>query len=50
MYIGDNLYTDVLFAKNAGIKACLVLSGMTKPTDPIPDELNPDIMMIGLHD
>ena len=37
VYIGDNMFTDVMFAKNAGIKACLVLSGMTKSTDPIPD-------------
>lgn len=29
MFIGDNLYTDIKFANEAGVKSVLVLTGVT---------------------
>lgn len=45
VYVGDNMETDIGFAKSAGIHSCLVMTGMTKLTDEIPDDLWPDVFM-----
>ena len=37
--------TDLMFAKNAGIGSCLVLSGMTKSFAVVPKENLPDLML-----
>jgi ribonucleotide monophosphatase NagD (HAD superfamily) len=37
--------TDLIFAKNAGIGSCLLLSGMTKSIDIIPKENLPDFLL-----
>ena len=42
LMVGDNLETDILFGKSAGIKTCFVYSGITKypPSDLISERLN----------
>ena len=41
---GDRLETDILFAKNTGIKSCLVLTGVTN-REMLTGEINPDYIM-----
>lgn len=43
--MGDNVNTDMVFAKNAGIGAVLVYSGMTKEGDPKIAGVAPDFTM-----
>lgn len=33
LFIGDNLYTDILFANRAGVDSLLVLTGVTAPEE-----------------
>ncbi len=49
---GDRLETDILGAKLAGIKTCLVLSGVTSMKDlsKLTDENSPDMIMNSLQD
>ncbi len=49
---GDRLETDILGAKLAGIKTCLVLSGVTSMKDlgGLKDENSPDLIMNNLQD
>ena len=49
---GDRLETDILGAKLAGIKTCLVLSGVTSMKDlvELTDENSPDLIMNNLQD
>ena len=49
---GDRLETDILGAKLAGIKTCLVLSGVTSMKDlaELTDESSPDLIMNNLQD
>lgn len=49
---GDRLETDILGAKLAGIKTCLVLSGVTSMKDlaDLTDENSPDLIMNNLQD
>jgi len=47
--IGDRLETDILFAKNAGIKSCLVLTGVTNENADFR-EIKPDYMMSQIGD
>eukprot|EP00835_Amoeboradix_gromovi_P006481 NODE_769_length_4386_cov_0.176155.p4 type:complete len:142 gc:universal NODE_769_length_4386_cov_0.176155:1922-1497(-) len=43
--MGDRINTDILFAKNAGIDSCLVLSGVSKIEDIDDNETKPTYYM-----
>ena len=43
--MGDRINTDILFAKNAGIDSCLVLSGVSKLEDIDQHEIKPTYFM-----
>ena len=47
--VGDRLDTDILFAKNCGIKSCWVYGEGPKPQD-IPQELIPDVIASNLSE
>jgi len=48
--VGDRLETDILASKRAGVMCVLVLSGITKPGDEIPVEMNPDFILNSIDD
>jgi phosphoglycolate/pyridoxal phosphate phosphatase family enzyme len=43
--VGDRLETDILASKRAGVTCVLVLSGITKAGDQIPEEMAPDFIL-----
>ncbi|KTW31064.1 4-nitrophenylphosphatase [Pneumocystis jirovecii RU7] len=51
-FIGDRIDTDILFAKNSGIKSCLVLTGISKEDDILKNTLDiiPDYYIKTLGD
>jgi len=46
--VGDRLETDILAAKKAGVTSVLVLTGITRPGDEIPDEMVPDVILTSI--
>ncbi|MCB9437695.1 MAG: HAD-IIA family hydrolase [Anaerolineales bacterium] len=50
LMIGDNLETDILGAKRAGITAALVLTGVTKRADLVTSPVQPDLVLENLLD
>jgi ribonucleotide monophosphatase NagD (HAD superfamily) len=50
--VGDNIESDIAGAKNVGMKAVLVLTGVSGPEDAdrLPPELRPDWVVAGLAD
>jgi len=47
---GDRLDTDIAFAKQGGIASVLVLTGVTRGVEEIPNEIVPDFVAGGLAD
>ncbi len=50
MMVGDRLNTDILFAKNAGIKSTLVLSGSTNKEHLKNSQIKPDYVTKSIRD
>lgn len=48
--IGDRPETDILAAKRAGITSILVLSGITREGDEVPDGMAPDAILISIDE
>jgi phosphoglycolate/pyridoxal phosphate phosphatase family enzyme len=46
--VGDRPETDVLASKRAGVTSVLVLSGITRQGDEIPDTMAPDIILTSI--
>lgn len=45
LIIGDRLETDILLGRNAGIKTCLVLTGVTNRKDIETKKIYPDYVI-----
>jgi len=48
--VGDRIETDVLFAKNAGMDAALVLTGASSRSDVGKHPLSPDYILESIAD
>ena len=47
---GDRLHTDILLAKNAGVKSCLVLTGETCLNKAFLSDIKPDFVLESIDD
>jgi ribonucleotide monophosphatase NagD (HAD superfamily) len=47
--VGDRIETDIVMGKTLGVATVLVLSGITRADDPRIAELQPDLVLPGIH-
>ena len=47
---GDRLHTDIMLAKNAGVKSCLVLTGESCLKSAFHSEIKPDFIIESIAD
>jgi phosphoglycolate/pyridoxal phosphate phosphatase family enzyme len=47
--VGDRIETDIVMGKTLGVATVLVLSGITREDDPRIVELQPDLVLPGIH-